>query len=128
MITNSINKQNRLGTAQPVFCFETRNGKSVKTIRIIPEQHPDALAQGLVLRQLQLSGIYAWIAILMTVCALFVKRLRKFLPCCLLLMMVLGACVLSPVNGYFRYIYPLVLCTPVVLTGVLGSIKKDQVR
>lgn len=79
------------------------------------------------LRTLQLPGLYSWITILMTLCALVFRRIRKFLPGCILLLMVLGACLLSPVNGYFRYAYPMILPLPIILTSMLGSIKKTRI-
>ena len=45
-----------------------------------------------------------------------------------LLMMVLIACLLSPVNGYFRYAYPLVLSTPVILTAVMMRLRSGKSR
>ena len=77
-----------------------------------------------VIRTLQLTGMYSWLTLLLLFCTLVWHRMRKFLPCCLLLMMVLCACLLSPVNGYFRYAYPMVLSLPVVLIPVLENIKK----
>ncbi len=77
-----------------------------------------------VIRTLQLTGLYSWLTLILTVCTLAFRRIRRFLPCCLLLMMVLTACVLSPVNGYFRYAYPMVLSCPAVLTAILGSAER----
>lgn len=79
-----------------------------------------------VLRQLQCIGLYSWIAVAMTLAALIFRKLRRFLPCCLMLMMVLGACMLSPVNGYYRYAYPMILSTPVILTAMAGSFNKER--
>ena len=79
-----------------------------------------------VLRQLQCIGLYSWIAVAMTLIALIFRKLRKFLPCCLMLMMVLGACMLGPVNGYYRYAYPMILSTPVILTAMIGSFNKER--
>ena len=73
------------------------------------------------IRTLQVAGLYSWGTLLMVLWALLFRKVRKFLPCCLLLMMVLGACLLSPVNGYFRYAYPLVLSFPAVLAAMAGS-------
>jgi len=79
-----------------------------------------------VLRQLQCIGLYSWIAAAMTLIALIFRKLRKFLPCCLLLVTVLGACMLSPVNGYYRYAYPMILSTPVIFTAMAGSFNKER--
>ena len=76
-----------------------------------------------VIRQLQLSGLYFWAAILLALGTLAIRRIRAYFPCCALLMMVLIACLLSPVNGYFRYAYPLVLSTPVILTAVMMRLR-----
>ena len=39
--------------------------------------------------------------------------------------MVLVACMLSPVNGYYRYAYPMILSVPVMFTGRLGCFMKE---
>ena len=62
----------------------------------------------------------------MTLAALIFRKIRKFLPCCLMLMMILVACMLSPVNGYYRYAYPMILSTPVILTAITGSFCKER--
>ena len=79
-----------------------------------------------VIRTLQLSGLYSYLAVLLLLCTLFFRKIRKFLPCCILLFMVLAACLLSPVNGYYRYAYPMILSLPAVLYAVCGSLKKRQ--
>ena len=79
-----------------------------------------------VIRQLQCIGLYSWLALGMALAGLILKRLRKFVPCCLMLLMVLGACMLSPVNGYYRYAYPMILSVPVVFTGMLGCFMKER--
>lgn len=79
-----------------------------------------------VLRQLQCIGLYSWIAMAMTLIALIFRKLRKFLSCCLMLMMVLGACMLGPVNGYYRYAYPMILSMPIILAAMLGSFIKER--
>lgn len=79
-----------------------------------------------VLRQLQCIGLYSWIAVAMTLIALIFRKLRKFLPCCLMLIMVLGACMLGPVNGYYRYAYPMILSMPVILTAMIGIFNKER--
>ena len=78
-----------------------------------------------VIRQLQLSGPWCWAAVLLTIVCLCIRRVRKFLPCCVLLMMVLGACLLGPVNGYYRYAYPLVLSCPGILAAVIAGLKRN---
>ena len=78
-----------------------------------------------VLRQLQCIGLYSWIAVALTLIALIFRKLRKFLPCCLMLIMVLVACMLGPVNGYYRYAYPMILSTPVVFTAMTGCFMKE---
>ena len=79
-----------------------------------------------VLRQLQCIGLYSWIAIAMTLFALIFRKIRKFLPGCLMLLMILVACTLSPVNGYYRYAYPMILSTPVIFTAMTGGFCKEM--
>ncbi len=79
-----------------------------------------------VVRTLEQIGPYSWALLVMTLAALIFRRLRRWLPCCLLLMMVLTACVLSPVNGYYRYAYPMILSVPVVLTAMAGSLRERK--
>jgi len=77
-----------------------------------------------VIRSLQLIGVWSWLSIGLFVVALVFRKARKYLPCCILLMMVLGACVLSPVNGYYRYAYPMILSAPAVCAAMCAALRK----
>ncbi len=79
-----------------------------------------------VVRTLQRIGGYSWILCGLALLTLAVRRLRKFFPCCVVLGMVLAACMLSPVNGYYRYAYPMILSLPAVLWAAAGSLRKRK--
>ena len=76
-----------------------------------------------VVRTLQKIGLYSWLLLGMTLAALVFRRVRRYLPCCLMLLTVLGACLLSPVNGYYRYAYSMILSIPVLLCTVAAGIR-----
>lgn len=78
------------------------------------------------IRVLQRIGLYSWLTLGMTAAALCFRKIRKYLPCCLLLLMVLGACLLSPVNGYYRYAFSMILSVPAVLAAVLGAVRRHR--
>ena len=64
-------------------------------------------------------GIYSWILVIMALLTLIFKRLRRYFFCCVPLLMVFAGCLLSPVNGYYRYAYSMILSIPIVLIPIL---------
>ena len=64
------------------------------------------------------TGIYSWLLAAVTALMLLCRRPR-YLLCTVPLWMVFLGCLLSPVNGYYRYAYPLVLSTPLLLTDAV---------
>lgn len=73
-----------------------------------------------VIRVVQKIGLYSWLSLIMILVSIIFRKLWKFIPCCGLLIMVLIACIFSPVNGYYRYAYSMILSVPVVLIAMLG--------
>lgn len=66
-------------------------------------------------------GLYTWILIGMTLLTLIFKKLRRYFFCCVPLLMVFAGCLLSPVNGNYRYAYSMILSIPIVLVPVLAE-------
>jgi len=64
-------------------------------------------------------GIYSWILAAITLLTIIFRRARKYFICCVPLIMVFIGCLLSPVNGYYRYAYSMILSIPVVLIPVI---------
>ncbi len=71
----------------------------------------------------QRIGIYTWMLLITFVYLLSRKKYRYIICICPLLFVFIGDC-LSPVNGYFRYAFPMILCVPVICSGVLFDGKK----
>ena len=66
-------------------------------------------------------GIYSWILIGIALLTILIRRVRRFFFCCVPLLMVFVGCLLSPVNGYYRYAYSMILSIPVVATAVIAG-------
>lgn len=66
-------------------------------------------------------GIYSWILIGITLVTVLIRRVRRFFFCCVPLLMIFAGCLLSPVNGYYRYAYSMILSIPVVATAVTAG-------
>lgn len=67
-------------------------------------------------------GIYSWAVMLTTIFLLFRKKWKCFV-CLMPLILLLGMCILSPVNGYFRYAFNMILSVPIIITLLLFSRK-----
>jgi hypothetical protein len=67
-------------------------------------------------------GLYLWLT-LYSVLIFLLKRRKDLLIPCVLLFTTFLTVLASPVNGSFRYIYWLVVCTPVILTVAFSANK-----
>jgi len=74
----------------------------------------DRLAQNPLYRVLISPGLYGWIALFAAV-LLFRSSSRRNLLCVVPALFTLAGCLLSAVNGYFRYAMPLYLSAPLLL-------------
>lgn len=76
------------------------------------------------LSQLCNSGTYTWALMILAGYLIYRKRWKGILGMAAPFLNVL-ICIASPVNGLFRYVYPLVACMPVVLYWCLGYGEKE---
>ena len=63
-------------------------------------------------------GIYTWLLIMITMYTLYKKRYQR-LTALLPLWCVLLGCLCSPVNGYYRYMLPIIWTTPLIIPSVM---------
>ena len=77
------------------------------------EAFTDRLAQNPLYRLVVSPGLYGWIVLMSAVWLLRGNRGR--LLCAVPAAFTLAGCLLSAVNGYFRYAMPLYLCAPLLL-------------
>ena len=77
------------------------------------EAFTDRLAQNPLYRLVVSPGLYGWIVLMSAVWLLRGNRGR--LLCTVPAVFTLAGCLLSAVNGYFRYAMPLYLCAPLLL-------------
>ena len=68
-------------------------------------------------------GIYSWM-VFISVAYLLSRRKMHQLICTIPLLLIFGMCLLSPVNGYFRYAFNMILSIPVILPLVVFMAKK----
>lgn len=73
----------------------------------------DRLAQNPLYRLVVSPGLYGWIVLMSAVWLL--RRNKGRLLCTVPALFTLAGCLLSAVNGYFRYAMPLYLCAPLLL-------------
>lgn len=87
------------------------------------------LLQNPLYRVLIAPGLYGWICLFAVVCLTGRRRMRC-LVCTVPALFTLAGCLLSAVNGYFRYAMPLYLCAPfllwVVAMAASARIKEEQ--
>lgn len=72
------------------------------------------LAKNPLYRAVVAPGLYGWITLFAAAC-LLARRSRRELLCAVPALFTLAGCLLSAVNGYFRYAMPLYLCAPFLL-------------
>lgn len=70
-------------------------------------------------------GIYTWMLII-SIVRLFQKHQKKILLSFSPVIMVLIGCLLSPVNGYYRYAFPMILSVPILFVYVLQLADEEK--
>lgn len=70
-------------------------------------------------------GIYTWI-LLVGIAILIQKKQYAWFICFSPAVMVIAGCLFSPVNGYYRYALPMILCAPVLFVNALFLEKKPE--
>ena len=86
---------------------------SAETTQRVLEAFTDRLAQNPLYRLAVSPGLYGWVALMSAVWLLRGNRGR--LLCAVPALFTLAGCLLSAVNGYFRYAMPLYLSAPLLL-------------
>ena len=67
-------------------------------------------------------GMYSiLLGVILLLIAIF--RQGRYMLCVAPLLMVFVACLFSPVNGYYRYAYAMIVCVPIVLADMLAEIR-----
>ncbi len=72
-------------------------------------------------------GLYSWLLIALTA-TVIISGKKPFWLCLAPLLMVFIGCLLSPVNGYYRYAFPFILSLPPVFLLVFGGLKADRIH
>ena len=103
-----IGKQKTTTELDPYFKFSV-NPRSDLLIRFTNE-----LAKNPLYRVVVAPGLYGWIT-LYAVALLLGRGKGRYLIAAIPALFTLAGCVLSAVNGYFRYSMPLYLCAPMLL-------------
>ena len=103
-----IGKQKTTTELDPYFKFSV-NPRSDLLIRFTNE-----LAKNPLYRVIIAPGLYGWIT-LYAVALLAGRNKGRYLIAAIPALFTLAGCVLSAVNGYFRYSMPLYLCAPMLL-------------
>jgi len=103
-----IGKQKTTTLLDPYFQFSV-NPNSDVLIRFTNE-----LAKNPLYRVIIAPGLYGWLT-LFGVALLVGRRKGRYLIAAVPMLFTLAGCMLSAVNGYFRYSMPLYLCVPMLL-------------
>ena len=85
----------------------------------------EALSANPLYRILVSPGLYGWIT-LFALAVLARKRCSRLLICAVPSLFTLAGCMLSAVNGYFRYAMPLYLSAPLLLWLAAQALKKAE--
>ncbi len=103
-----IGKQKTTTLLDPYFRFSV-NPNSDLLIRLT-----DELAENPLYRVIIAPGLYGWLT-MFGVCLLLGRGKGRYLIAAVPMLFTLAGCMLSAVNGYFRYSMPLYLCVPMLL-------------
>ena len=87
---------------------------SINPLSVPLKDFTQALNQNALYRVLVSPGLYGWITLFALVC-LMSRRDKRGLLCAVPALFTLAGCMLSAVNGYFRYAMPLYLSAPFLL-------------
>ena len=103
-----IGRQKTTTLLDPYFRFSV-NPRSDLLIRLT-----DELAENPLYRVIIAPGLYGWLT-MFGVCLLLGRGKGRYLIAAVPMLFTLAGCMLSAVNGYFRYSMPLYLCVPMLL-------------
>jgi hypothetical protein len=116
-----IGKQGRTEALDPFFFFSVNPGSPDLKAAM------GALTANPLGRLLVSPGLYGWIVLFALVVLLSARPKRLLLAAAPVLFCLTG-CLLSAVNGYFRYAMPLYFCAPFLLALCAGPQPKDRRR
>jgi len=114
-----IGKQGKTFGIDEVFHF------SVNPMATTLKAFTDDIMHLPILRVINAPGLYGWIALFAVFSLLFSSR-KELLIAALPALFVLLGCLLSAVNGYFRYALPLYICAPLLLALCAGALKTKR--
>lgn len=100
--------------------LEDNTNPGIKIVNMIDSYVTDTPILGV----FQKIGIYTWIMAVTVLFVLLQKKYKWLLCICPSLFVFIGSCC-SPVNGYFRYAFPMIVCIPIVCTMVLFALKDE---
>lgn len=72
-------------------------------------------------------GLYNWILIGLTLIMIYFKKIREIILL-IPLYTILFVCIASPVNSYVRYMLPIMLSLPFVLSFLINEIRKVSIK
>ncbi len=72
-------------------------------------------------------GLYNWILIALTLIMIYFKRIRELILL-IPLYTILFVCIASPVNSYVRYMLPIMLSLPFILSFLVSEIRKANIN
>ena len=84
----------------------------------------ETLNENALYRLLVSPGLYGWIT-LFAAAWLMTRRGKRELLSAVPALFTLAGCLLSAVNGYFRYAMPLYVCAPLLIWLVAQSLRKE---
>ena len=114
-----IGKQGHTTALDPYFAF------SVNPRSPALKAAMDTLMQQPFFRILLAPGLYGWLTLFAFVVLLCSRQKALLLPAVPALFALAG-CLLSAVNGYFRYALPLYVCAPLLLALCAAALKRPQ--
>lgn len=109
--------------------FQFRFNNSMEPIRIFYSNYSELFKKFPCISLLHSSAIYSWLLMIGVTYAIRKKEYKHLIAYAPLWTLLLF-CIISPSNGnrYFRYIYPIAYCLPVVIGVQLSKLIKHEVQ
>lgn len=113
------------GITPPGERYGMKSPMRLQTLRKEANQLVYVIRQIPFIGMLESIGFYTW-GLIMAVAYFIAKRKYLYLLCAAPLLILLLSCIAGPANTMMRYIYPLILCTPLVI--IIGLYSRNEER
>lgn len=107
--------------------YGLKSPKILSPIRNFVNAIPEIVREVPVLGLIESIGFYTWLLILSIAYLVYIEK-KEYIIMYTSLIVLLLTCMLSPANTMMRYIYPMILCVPILVCYILHMQNEKEVK